>query len=104
MIIKNMEEFGKAVDEGKELEMLNHRCHRWQPLSFFELEIEKVRAYIEASSIRTKPKTTYYRVIRNQYGALETFAEAEPFGNFGHWANPEASIVFIHDFQIEESS
>ena len=83
MIIKNWEQFGKARDSEECIQTSNMQAFAgWFDLGAKSSDwtVWNIESLFADGGIRTKPKTTYYRVIRNQYGALEVFAEDEPFG------------------------
>lgn len=100
MIIKNMEAFGKAVDEGKEFEFINYDTvdeQRWGELALVDFSIENIRIMVDANRIRTKPTITYYRVLNDINGDPLVEHDSSPFKDLGN----DSMFTVIHKFQLE---
>lgn len=63
MIIKNMEELGRAIDAGEDLQWCKH--DEWQDYQFDYLSFGDLRGQVAEARIRIKPKTvTLYEYRR----------------------------------------
>ena len=67
MIIKSMEQFGKALDDGVEMEYTPTLDNLWQDFEG-DASLLRYRELIEARRIRTKPRTVTVRVYTNGEG------------------------------------
>lgn len=98
MIIKNMAEFGKAVDEGKCLEVFEEFNEAWAEshvLNAGQGEFRFILNKVGKRHLRTKRITTYYRVYEIE-GELFIDSDNSPFPK---WESINRD--HIHDFQIE---
>lgn len=73
MIIKNMGEFGAALDDGKQMQISLNDV--WRDRDFDRHEIRILRKFIKERRIRIKPKVTYFRlwVTRDQDGEIKDY-------------------------------
>ena len=105
MIITSMEQFGKAVDDGKSFQISSVGGSEWKRLDFFELELCKVISLITEGRLRIKPSVTYYRVYTTN-GNPEIAHADKPFSDFEDWINNSLVLgdeyLHIHDFYREE--
>ena len=101
MIIENMEQLGKAIDGGEELEYRarGHWYELYNP-SFYE-----VVSLVKRDYIRTEPKTVYYRVFEISEKETLVSQQSKPFPDIDKWLlgmhRPD-DITHIHDFEKSE--
>ena len=67
MIIETMEQLGKCIDDGVELEFHHHPTSGWKRLMYSGM-ISEYKTYCDDGRIRTKPRTVEVRLYFDQYG------------------------------------
>jgi len=110
MIIESMEQFGKAVDEGKELELLLSKGiddpeEYWGPLARYRASWGEINDLIKEDRIRTAPTTTYYRIYKiidggPQSQCLRILEQTIPFPVWS--TNTSSKHLFDHSIESED--
>ena len=102
MIIENMEQLGKAIDAGEELQ---HKSvsGTWHTLDDVQLSV--ISRLVETDRVRTQPKTIYYRVFEISEKETLVSQQSKPFPDIDKWLlgmhRPD-DITHIHDFEKSE--
>jgi len=98
MIIKNMQDFGKAVDDDETIQTQTHGGG-YKDWYWRNLEASEVEDAVNHGCLRTKPRITYYRVYIASDGSLEVECSEFPLAE---WPENDHGCTHIHDFEIEE--
>ncbi len=104
MIIKNMSEFGKAVDELIPMQVENCETNEWDKWDWESLSGDEIVSDINYSGVRTKPTITYYRVYERPAAGtgydIKTMKSFKPFISIESFQR-DNNCKWLHDFKIE---